>query len=186
MPIVQDRIARSAFPFFGARCEPGAMNGAHLTLRFGTTRLRTDVYWPRTTTGRLTLALTDEVSPADPVVGGGLVVAVQGRYRCAELLGAMCWLAEHAGDLDATSDRLIVAGGAAAARLAVAARDVRWPELHRQVLVYPRFTADRPMPSAVSDVAPATIVHGGNSQDDGRRYAAMLRDAGVTVEELRR
>jgi hypothetical protein len=163
------------------------VNGAHLTLRFGTTRLRANVYWPRTAAQELALVLTAEASQDDPLVGDRLVVTVPGRPRCAELLGAMCWLAEHAGDLGvAAPDRLIVVGGAGAAWLAVAARKDSWPVLRRQVLVHPRFTREVPMPSAVSQVAPATVVHHGNPREDGVRYAALLRGAGVEVQEQRR
>jgi hypothetical protein len=36
----------------------------------------------------------------------------------------------------------------------------------------------------VTGAAPATIVTGNARHDDGRRYAAMLRGAGVEVREL--
>jgi acetyl esterase/lipase len=40
------------------------------------------------------------------------------------------------------------------------------------------------VPSGVAGAAPATIVTTGARQDDGRRYAAALRAAGVEVREL--
>ncbi len=43
------------------------MNVAELTLRFGATRLHASVHWPRTDSGRLALALADELTPADPL-----------------------------------------------------------------------------------------------------------------------
>jgi acetyl esterase/lipase len=162
------------------------VNGAHLTLRFGATRIRANVFWPQATADKLALVLTDEIAPHDPLLGDGLVVAVAGPHQCAELLGAMCWLAEHGCELGAACDRLVIAGGAGAAQVAVEMREERWPVLHRQVLVHPRFTRELPMPSAVSRVAPATVVHGGNPREDGVRYAALLRAAGVEVQELRR
>jgi acetyl esterase/lipase len=42
------------------------------------------------------------------------------------------------------------------------------------------------MPSLLSGVAPATVVHRQDGRDHGRRYAARLREAGVEVEEIRR
>jgi acetyl esterase/lipase len=162
------------------------VNGAHLTLRLGGKRLRADVYWPRATTAGSALVLADELAPNDPLVSEHVVVALSGRRRATDELGALGWLAEHGAELGAEADRLIVAGGAGAARLAVAVRDAGWPMLRGQVLVHPRFGAERPMPTAVADVAPATVVHGGDGRDDGARYAALLRDAGVSVEEVRR
>jgi acetyl esterase/lipase len=53
-----------------------------------------------------------------------------------------------------------------------------------QVLVRPAFSDLCPAPSAVAGAAPATIVTGGAPRDDGRGYAATLRDAGVEVRQL--
>jgi len=102
-----------------------------------------------------------------------------------EVLG---WAAEHAPELGASSDRVAIAGqlaGAArAAWLAVEAHGCGWPVVRRQVLVRPAFSDLCPAPCAVDGTAPATIVTGGARRDDGRRYAATLRDAGVEVREL--
>jgi hypothetical protein len=162
------------------------MSGANLTLRFGSARLRATVYWPRTGAAALALVLADGASWAEGLGGDSVIVALLGNYECAEELGALRWLAEHAGELGVGSERVIVAGGARAARLAAAVRDARWPVLLRQVLVHPRFDPENPIPSNVAGVAPATIVHGDDSRDDGRRYAALLRSAGVAVEEVYR
>jgi hypothetical protein len=101
---------------------------------------------------------------------------------------ALGWAAEHAAELGASSEPVAVAGqvaGAArAARLAVDAHDSGWPVVRTQVLVRPAFSDLRPAPSTVAGAAPATIVTGGARQDDGRRYAATLRNAGVEVREL--
>jgi hypothetical protein len=101
---------------------------------------------------------------------------------------ALGWAAEHAPELGASSEPVAVAGqvaGAArAARLAVDAHDSGWPVVRAQVLVRPAFSDLRPAPSDVAGAAPATIVTGGARQDDGRRYAATLRNAGVEVREL--
>jgi acetyl esterase/lipase len=78
---------------------------------------------------------------------------------------------------------VLVAGGARAARLALAARDSGWPVLRRQLLVHPAFTKRRPMPTNVAGASPATVVSG-RRRDDGRRYAERLRAAGVEVHEV--
>jgi hypothetical protein len=162
------------------------MNAAELTLRFGATRLHASVHWPRSDSGRLALALIDELPWAQPLLCDSVVLAVNGRHRHADELAALQWLAEHGGELCAVPSRLIVAGGARAAWLAVGARDSAWPELHRQVLVHPRFGRENPIPPTVAGVAPAIVVCGGDRQDDGARYAAVLRDAGVEVDEVLR
>jgi acetyl esterase/lipase len=160
------------------------MNAAELTLRFGATRLHASVHWPRADCGRLALVLTDELPWAQPLVCDSVVLALNGRHRPADELAALEWLAEHGGDLCAAPNRLIVAGGARAARLAVDARDSAWTELHRQVLVHPRFGPANPIPPTVAGVAPAIVVCGGDPDDDGTRYAALLREAGVEVDEV--
>jgi acetyl esterase/lipase len=163
------------------------MTGANLTLRFGAARLRAGVSWPPGDADAqgLALALGDELAWADTLLAGCVVVSLLTAHPRAEELDALEWLAEHAAELGAGSDRLVVAGGARAARLAIAARDTGWPRLHRQVLVHPRFSPENPIPSSVAGVAPATIVHSDDPRDDGPRYAALLRDAGVGVEEVR-
>ncbi len=159
---------------------------ANLTLRFGAARLRASVCWPRSEALALAFVLAGDMPAHDTVLHDCVVVALLETHRVAEELGALQWLGEHARDLGAISDRVIVAGGARAARLAVAVRDNGWPVLDRQVLVHPRFSSGCPIPSSVGGVAPATVVSRGASHDDGRRYAALLRDAGIDVEEVRR
>jgi len=162
------------------------MNASELTLRFGKTRLHANVHWPRTDKGRLALALTDELPRADWLERDFVVVALDGRDRRADELAALHWLGEHGGELCEGPSRLIVAGGARAAWLAVGARDSAWPMLDRQVIFHPRFGAANPLPSSVAGVAPALVVRGGDGSDDGARYAALLRLAGVDVDEVRR
>jgi len=99
------------------------MTGANLTLRFGSARVRAAVYWPRADAVALALVLTDDVPWTDTLAADNVIVALLGEYECAEELGALRWLAEHGRDLGVGSGRLIVAGGARAARLAAAARD---------------------------------------------------------------
>jgi acetyl esterase len=105
---------------------------------------------------------------------------------------ALEWAADHAAELYADPERLLVAGvgtGAAiAAALAIHARDQHWPQVERQVLICPDFAAYAgPLRAAsLADVAPATVVTRGSGarRDVGTRYAALLREAGVDVEEL--
>jgi acetyl esterase/lipase len=174
---------------------------ADLRLRFGPTRLPARVYLPP----------PSEV-PADgaPLVlwlsgrGGGDVLCQELSAAASAVvielatredavgdgpaIEALGWAAEHAPEFGASSELVAVAGrlaGAArAARLAVEARDYGWPVVHRQVLVRPVFSVLRPAPSVVAGAAPATIVSGGAWHDEGRRYAATLREAGVDVWEL--
>jgi acetyl esterase/lipase len=116
---------------------------------------------------------------------------------------ATAWAADHAGELGADPRRLVVAGEAlgagVAAAVALHARDVGWPVLTRQLLIRPDLGAalapgpGDPAPLALKErplagVAPATVLVTGDDSlraDDGRRYAALLRRAGVEVEELR-
>jgi acetyl esterase len=126
-------------------------------------------------------------------------VAVPAGFHDAA--AALEWVADHGAELDADPGRLLVAGegagGGLAAAVALHARDHGWPALARQVLVFPHISrwlagggsggpvAAPPWPS-LAGVAPATVLTGGGPRpDDGRRYAARLRLAGVEVEELR-
>jgi acetyl esterase/lipase len=195
-------VADSAKP----TCSTGDLP-AEITLRFGGLRLRGCVHWPqaipvgqrspliflladgrdRPAADALTATLC---SSAEAVVLSvtSFAESAPGEPVSADLeLAALGWAAEHAAELSANPDGLVVAGvnaaGAHAARLAIAARDSAWPELSRQLLVHPAFTAADPMPSDVAGVAPATIAVA--ARGDGRRYAAVLRAAGVDVEELR-
>ena len=161
------------------------MTSATLTLRFGAARLRARVDWPRSSVAGIALALTDGPAWGDGFLDDCVVVTPLGSRRPNDELGALEWLADHAGELGAGSGHLVLVGGARAARLAVTARDRGWPQLHRQVLIHPRFSPEHPIPSDVAGVAPATVVCGDDRRDDGPRYAALLRDAGVSVMEVR-
>jgi acetyl esterase len=145
---------------------------------------------------------------------GVVVLAVRRRRASAGVeapaiedgITATAWAADHAAELGADPRRLVVAGEAlgagVAAAVALHARDLGWPVLTRQVLIRPDMSAARivgssadPGPRAMpleerplEGVAPATVVVAGDTRvrlDDGRRYAALLRHAGVEVEELR-
>ncbi|MGH2887943.1 MAG: hypothetical protein ACRDPA_35505 [Solirubrobacteraceae bacterium] len=155
-----------------------------MTLRFGSLRVPTTVSWPTTETVSLAFVLTDELSPIDPSVENCVVVGLRGGHPRSIELAALRWISDHVGEFGAEVDHILVAGGARAAILALAARDGGWPVLQRQLLVHPRFTAWHPMPRNVAGAAPATVVSAAGL-DDGRRYAARLRAAGVDVHEVR-
>lgn len=170
---------------------------AELTLRFGAERLPGRVYWPAAISAPpLIFSLFDArdgdaFSPSLSSVAGAVVISFPpSRERSDDRLqaAALGWAAEHALDLGADPRLLLVAGlyvgGGHAARLAVAARDHGWPELHRQVLVHPTFDAGWTIPSDVAGTAPATIVTSAPADADLTRYAARLYAAGVDVDEL--
>jgi len=98
------------------------------------------------------------------------------------------WAAENTARLGAGTGQLLVGGagpgGALAAAVALHAHVGGWPTFSRQVLVCA--SPVEPMSPSLAGVAPATAVTidhdpGG---DEGR-YAALLRRAGVAVDELR-
>ena len=155
-----------------------------MTLRFGSLRVPTTVHWPRVETESLALVLRDELSPTDPWVENCVVVGLAAGHPASIELAALHWVSDHIGELGAASDRMLVAGGARAARLALAARDSGWPVLRRQLLVRPTFTVEQPMPANVAGAPPATVVCGAG-RDGGRPYAERLRAAGVEVHEVR-
>jgi hypothetical protein len=156
---------------------------AEMTLRFGALRVPTNVYWPRVNAVSLALVLSDELPPTDQWFENSIVVGLGAGHRGQGELAALQWIADHSGELGVECDRLVVAGGARAARLALAARDTGWPVLWRQLLVHPRFTAEEPMPANVAGAPPAIVVCG-ERHGDGRRYAGRLRAAGVQVREV--
>ncbi|MFI0367327.1 dihydrofolate reductase family protein [Actinomadura sp. 1N219] len=122
---------------------------------------------------------------------GAVVVSVShvpGRDGVRDASAAVEWAAEHGAELGADPDRLLVAGhgagGGLAAAVALHARDQGWPALVRQVLIFPRVPSG--VAPVLAGVAPATVLtRDGMGLDDGARYAARLRHAGVEVDELR-
>jgi hypothetical protein len=156
---------------------------ADMTLRFGSLRVPTTVHWPRVSAAPLALVLCDEVSPADPWVRSYIVVGLRGEHGDAAHLAVLHWVSEHGRELGAPDDLTLVAGGARAARLALATRDWGWPSPVRQLLVHPRFTAAQPMPDNVAGAPPATVVCGAGA-DAGHWYAERLRAAAVEVDEV--
>jgi hypothetical protein len=160
------------------------MSVAGMTLRFGGLRVSTNVHWPRVATEKLALVLADGLSANDPLVASFTVVALVACQPAQVEFAALQWLADHAGQLGGSPEHLLVAGGARAARLAAAARDSLWLALERQLIAYPRFSPEHPMPTNLGGVAAATVVCDGHQVDDGSRYAARLRRAGVPVQEV--
>jgi hypothetical protein len=154
-----------------------------MTLRFGSLRVPTTVHWPWVSNGSLALVLSDELSPADDWVKQYIVVGLAGAHPSAVELAVLHWVTEHSGELGAPGDRVLVAGGARAARLALAARDTDGPAPRRQLLVHPEFTPMQPMPHDVAGAPAATVVCDA-SPGDGHEYADRLRAAAVEVDEV--
>jgi hypothetical protein len=90
---------------------------------------------------------------------------------------AVEWAADHAEQLGADAERLLIAGGRLAATATLHARDQRWPFVSRQVLIGPERSGWPPRGVSLAGAAPATVVNASG-------YAARLREAGVDVEEL--
>jgi hypothetical protein len=175
---------------------------ATLTLRFVSRRLGGRVYWARAKTADAGTPLIFVPTPSDErdaeslcrllcLAAGAVVLAVPlpSAPDHDDELAALGWAAEHGAQLGAHPERLIVAGegagGAHAACLSLSARDNGWPQVRRQVVVYPTFSQTCPMPSLLTGVAPATVVSSDTRIDDGNSYAALLRASKIEVRELR-
>jgi acetyl esterase/lipase len=208
MPIVHDRDARSAFPFRAVRVQGWGMTStsperavrrvAELQLRGSAGPLPARVGWPVLAPAAAPPALLvfhsgrrgdDPLCRALCARAGLVVLWTLRRVALGDAAGTVEWAADHAADLGADPGRVLVGGRGAGAGLAAAvalrARDEQWPVLARQVLVRPEFASAEVVGAAaggVAGVAPATIVTDGGA---GRAYAARLRRAGVTVDELR-
>jgi acetyl esterase len=176
------------FPFWTGRATMPAMfqREAGLSLREPRGIVRVRISWP--------IAGPDDGSPvlvcladADTTdycrelgAEAGLVVLSVRTAALDVATIAVEWTADHARQLGADPDRLMVAGKDGGASLAAAvalhARDQGWPPLARQVLIGPDL-ATAPAGESLAEVAPATVVGAG-------AYAARLREGGVEVEEL--
>jgi len=172
---------------------------AELQLRGRAGTLQGRVYWPSPSLARQARLLVFWTAAGDGTwcqelsASAGLVVLAVtcGRPYPADLDDAVTaagWAAENTARLGADPGELLVGGagpgGALAAAVAVHAHAARWPAFSRQVLVCA--SPVEQMPPSLAGVAPATTVTvehdpGG---DEGR-YAALLRRAGVAVDELR-
>jgi acetyl esterase len=172
---------------------------AELQLRGRAGTLQGRVYWPGSSLARPARLLVfwtmagDDTWCRELSASAGLVVLAVtcGRPYQADLDDAVTtaeWAAENTARLGADPAELLVGGfgpgGAIAAAVALHAHAARWPAFSRQVLVCAS-PVER-MPPSLAGVAPATtvtVVH--DPGGDGGRYAALLRCAGVAVDELR-
>jgi alpha/beta hydrolase fold len=183
---------------------------AELRLRGRAGVLRASVSWPEPAERppALVIFFPDPARDAGQLVrvlsrlGGVVVLAAHVRSAPSDPVSTafddasavLGWVADHAEELDADPDRLVVAGEGAGAALAAAvalhARDEWWPAIARQVLIHPDLDAwQASVPYASSlraaplEGAPAaTVVSDGAG--GGRCLAARLREAGVELEEL--
>jgi alpha/beta hydrolase fold len=172
---------------------------AELQLRGQAGTLQGRVYWPGPSLARQPRLLVFWTVAGDgtwcqelSATAGLVVLAVTCRRPYpADLDDAVTaaeWAAENTARLGGDPGELLVGGagpgGTLAAAVALHARAARWPSFSRQVLVCAG-PVER-MPPSLAGVASATAVTvehdpGG---DEGR-YAALLRRAGVAVDELR-
>jgi acetyl esterase/lipase len=172
---------------------------AELQLRGRAGTLQGRVYWPGPSSARPARLLVFWTVAGDGSwcqelsASAGLVVlaATCGRPYPADLDDAVTvaeWAAENTARLGANPRELLVGGtgpgGTLAAAVTLHAHAARWPAFSRQVLVCAS-PVER-MPPSLAGVAPATVVTVENDPggDEGR-YAALLRRAGVAVDELR-
>jgi acetyl esterase/lipase len=200
-------------PSLERRRSPLAQRAAELRLRSRTGPLQAHVVWPEPADRppALLVFFPDPGADAGGVcralcrLAGVVVLSAPPRSGpdepastafddAAAVLG---WAADHAEELDADPERLIVCGERAGAALAAAvtlhARDQWWPAIARQVLIHPELDAWRASvayasslrTAPVAGAAPATVVCGEDGSDGGRLFAARLSEAGVEVEELR-
>ena len=171
---------------------------AELQLRGRARTLQERVYWPGPSARPARLLVFWTVADnstwcQELSASAGLVVLAVtcGRPCPADLDDAVTaaeWAADNTARLGAGSGQPLVGGagpgGGLAAAVALHARAGGWPAFSRQVLVCA--SPVEPVPPSLAGVPPATAVTidhdpGG---DEGR-YAALLRRAGVAVDELR-
>jgi acetyl esterase/lipase len=172
---------------------------AELLLRGRAGTLQGRVYWPGPSLARPARLLVFWTVAGEGTwcqelsASAGLVVlsVTCGRPHPAGLDDAVTaaeWAAENTARLAADPGELLVGGagpgGTLAATVALHARAAGWPAFSRQVLVCA--SPVEPMPPSLTGVAPVTAVtvEHDPAGDEGR-YAALLRRAGVAVDELR-
>jgi hypothetical protein len=175
-----------------------AIREADLSLRGTSWWARPRLHWPAGAQGDdapIAVFLSDLDVDADSVTDLCRSLANQAELivlsvRTSDLHAATValeWTADHAHELGADAEQVVVAGicagGCLAARAALHARDEGWPPLARQILIRPMLTDPLLWVEPLEGAAPATVVQG--RFNDGARYAARLREAGVDVKELR-
>lgn len=171
---------------------------AELQLRGRAGTLQGRVYWPgQSSAGRPRLlvfwtaagdgAWCQELSASAGLVVLAVTCEQPGLADLDQAVTAAEWAAENTARLGADRGELLVGGigpgGTLAAAVARHATAASWPAISRQVLVCPSPLAR--MPHSLAGVAPATAVtvEHDPAGDEGR-YAALLRRAGVAVDEL--
>jgi hypothetical protein len=161
-----------------------------MLLRGAASPVNARMVWPATSLTRPPLVVVFLTGDADPASStlpttlsvrlGALVLACSGSTPFHDAVRAWEWAADHAPELGADPEQLVVAGQAEgcllAAAVAVHARDQGWPPLARQILIRP--LEEFPLAGSMSGVAPVTFVGA------GPRLADRFRDAGVEIEEL--
>ena len=119
---------------------------AELRLRFGAERLHGRVHWPAAITAPPLIPLLGDARDGEAFstslssVAGAVVLSfpTPPRERSGDRIeaAALGWAAEHAFDLGADPQLLLIAGiylsAGRAARLAIAARDQGWPEIRQK------------------------------------------------------
>jgi alpha/beta hydrolase fold len=156
---------------------------ADLTLRAPRHFVRPRLSWPVDAPyGRpMAVFLADAGSSLEPADAlcfeAGFVVLALRTPSVEAATVAVEWAADHAKQLGADPERLLVAGGRLAATAALHARDQAWPVISRQVLIGPERSGWSPRGVTLAGLAPATVVNAPG-------YAARLREAGVEVDEL--
>ena len=169
---------------------PTSSRVAVVLLRGDDWRVRAHVHWPsrRIHGGVPPLLVLFNDGPDDRDDAAELcsllrVVALSATP--ATLTGAIAtmeWAADHAADLGADEQRLIIAGKGTGTDVAAAAslhtRHNRWPHIARQVLIAP--SCDRLPERLLAVAAPTTIVTIG----DDRRLPVWARHGGTAVEHL--
>lgn len=167
---------------------------AGLTLRFGAERLRGRVHWPAGSSPSPLIFVLATPSDGDALgeslssMAGAVVLSFAAPRDARTADAALGWAAEHAPDLGSDPRALVVAGvdigGGLAVRLALAARDHGWPDLHRQLLVHPIFDAAWTVPANGTGLAPATVVTTTPADASANRYLTSLRTSRVEIDEL--
>ena len=138
----------------------GSVLTAGLTLRIAGRRLNSRVHWaqgsdPKASSPLIFVSALTEAADSDPLcrllcsAATAVALAIPSPRATDDdyELASLGWAVEHAYELGAHPEQVMVAGqgtgGARAARLAIRARNTGWPHLRRQILVHPTFSSKR-------------------------------------------